>query len=125
MDPEKATINYNSTFDITCTVISLTKPTITWSTSAIAGVPSPPSITSDIATHTSILTLEQVKLNYTGNYTCTAVNEGGNDTATADITIVGKEYDKIKVLRNGIIFDMYIYDMMFSDVPSSIISTII
>ena len=99
MDPKNAIINYNSTFDLTCTVISLTRPTITWSSSAIASLPSQPPITSDIATHTSILTLERVKLNYTGNYTCTAVNDGGTDTATADITIVGKEYDKIKVFE--------------------------
>ena len=83
-------------------------PNITWSSTAIAGVPSQPSIISDIATHTSILTLEQVNLNYTGRYTCTAVNEGGTDTATADINIIGKEYDNIKVLRNGIMFGISI-----------------
>ena len=108
MDPKNAIINYNSTFNLICTVISLTVPNITWSSSAIASLPSQPSITSDIATHTSILTLEQVKLNYTGNYTCTAVNDGGTGTATADINIIGKEYDKIKVLRNGIMFDISI-----------------
>ena len=97
MDPKNATINYNSTFDLTCTVISLTVPTIVWSSSALSGLPSQPPITSVIATHTSILTLEQVNSNYTGTYTCTAVNEEGIDTATADITIVGKEYDKTKI----------------------------
>ena len=86
---------YNSTFSLTCTVTSLTVPNITWSSTALADVPSQPSITSDIATHTSILTLERVNLNYTGTYTCTAVNEGGTDTATANITIFGKEYDKV------------------------------
>ena len=101
VDPEVVIRIYNSTFDLICTVTSLTVPIITWSSSAIASLPSQPAITSDIATHTSILTLEQVNLNYTGTYTCTAANEGGNDTATADITIVGKEYDK--VLRNGVI----------------------
>ena len=101
--PKSASRIYNSTFDLTCTVISLTVPTITWSTSAIAGLPSQPSITSHIATHTSILTLEQVKLNNTGTYTCTAVNEGGTDTATADITIVGKEKNQIKKLRNCVV----------------------
>ena len=97
--PKVANISYNSTFDLTCTVMSLTVPTITWSTTAPAGIPSQPLITSDIATHTSILTLEQVKLNYTGTYTCTAVNEGGNDTAAANITIFGKEYDKIQIFE--------------------------
>ena len=97
MGPENVIRIYNSTFNLTCTVISLTIPNITWSTSAIAGVPSQPSITSHIATHTSILTLEQVKLNYTGNYTCTAINEGGSNTVAADVNIFGKEYDKIKV----------------------------
>ena len=90
MYPEVDIRIYNSTFNLTCTVTSLTVPNITWSSSASAGLLSQPSITSDIATHTSILTLEQVKLNYTGTYTCTAVNEGGNDTATANITIFGK-----------------------------------
>ena len=99
MDPENATKIYNSTFDLTCTVLSLTTPTITWSSTALVGVPSQPQITKDVATYTSILTLEQVKLNYTGAYTCTAVNEVGNNTATADITIVGKEYDKINVFE--------------------------
>ena len=88
--PENAIRIYNSTFNLTCTVTSLTVPTITWSSSAIASLPSQPSIISHIATHTSILTLEQVKLNNTGTYTCTAINEGGNDTATADISIGGK-----------------------------------
>ena len=91
LDPEVAVIIYNSTFNLTCTVTSLTVPSITWSSSGVAGFPSEPSITNHIATHTSILTLEQVKLNYTGTYTCTAVNEGGLDTATADIIIVGKD----------------------------------
>ena len=108
MDPKNAFVIYYSTFDLTCTVISLTVPTITWSSSAIAGLPSQPPITSHIATHTSILTLEQVKLNYTGTYTCTAVNEGGTDTVTTDITIVGKEYDKIKLMRNDVMFGMCI-----------------
>ena len=106
MYPEVAVIIYNSTFDLTCTVTSLTVPTITWSSSALAGVPSQPSITSDIATHTSILTLEQVNLNYTGTYTCIAGNEGGTDTGIADITIFGKQYDKIQILRNGVMFEI-------------------
>ena len=93
MDPKNARIVYNATFSLTCTVISLTVPIITWSSSALASLPSQPQITSDIDTHTSILKLEQVNLNYTGRYTCTAVNEGGNDTAAAEITIFGKEYD--------------------------------
>ena len=125
MDPEVTIIIYNSTFDLTCTVISLTVPTITWSSSALAGLPSQPSIISHIATHTSILTLEQVNLNNTGTYTCTAINEGGNDTVTANITIVGKEYDKTKLLRSGKLIDMCIYEMTFSDVSSNIVSAII
>ena len=125
MDPEVTIIIYNSTFDLTCTVISLTVPTITWSSSALAGLSFQPSITSHIATHTSILTLEQVNLNNTGTYTCTAINEGGNDTATANITIVGKEYDKTKLLRSGKLIDMCIYKMTFSDVSSNIVSAII
>ena len=98
VDPEVTIIIYNSTFNLTCVVISLTVPNITWSSTTIAGLPSQPPITSHIATHTSILTLEQVKLNNTGIYTCTAVNEGGTNTATTNITIVGKEYDKIKII---------------------------
>ena len=98
VDPEVTIVIYNSTFDLTCTVISLTVPTINWSSSAIAGLPSQPPITSHIATHTSILTLEQVNLNNTGTYTCTTVDEGGRSTATANITIVGKECDKIKII---------------------------
>ena len=96
--PENAIIIYNSTFNLTCTVISLTVPTINWSSLAIASLLSQPSIISHITTHTSILTLEQVKLNNTGTYTCTAINEGGGSTATTNITIFGKEYDKVKII---------------------------
>ena len=69
----------------------MTVPTITWSSSGVAGFTSEPSITNHIATHTSILTLEYVNLSYAGTYACIAVNEGGIDTATANITIVGKD----------------------------------
>ena len=93
--PKVATKIYNSTFNLTCTVMSLAVPNIIWSSTAPAGLLSQPSVRSDIATHTSILTLEQVNLNYTGLYICTAVNEGGNDTATTNITIFGKEYNKV------------------------------
>ena len=96
--PENAIIIYNSTFNLTCTVISLTVPTINWSSLAIASLLSQPSIISHITTHTSILTLEQVKLNNTGTYTCTAINEGGGSTATTNITIFGKKYDKVKII---------------------------
>ena len=99
MDPVVAIRIYNSTFNLTCTVTSLTVPIIKWSSSSHAGLPFQPLITSHIATHTSILTLEQVKLNYTGTYICTAVNEGGTNTGTADITIVGKEHDKINIFE--------------------------
>ena len=102
----------------------MTVPIITWSSSAIAGLPSQPSIISHIATHTSILTLEQVKLNNTGTYTCTAINEGGTNTAAADITIVGKEYDKLKVMRNDVMFGSdvwYVYMICSSNILSAII----
>ena len=115
MDPEVVIIIYNSTFNLTCTIISLTVPNITWSSTALASLPSQPTITSDIATYTSILSLEQVNMNYTGTYTCAAVNKGGIHNATANITIVGKEYNQIKKLRNVVMFDMCIYDMMFYD----------
>ena len=94
MDPVAAVRIHNTTFNLTCTVTSLTVPIITWSSSAHAGLPFQPLITSHIASHTSILTLKQVNLNYTGTYTCTAVNKGGTDTGTTDITIVGKEMIK-------------------------------
>ena len=99
MDPEVTIIIYYSTFNLTCTVTSLTVPNITWSSSAIASLPSQPPIASHIATHSSILTLEQVNLNHTGTYTCIAINEGGIDTATANITIVGKEYNQFKIFE--------------------------
>ena len=91
----------------------MTVPNITWLSSVLSGVPSQPPIISHVATHISILTLQQVKLHNTGTYTCTAVNEGGIDTATTNITIIGKENNQIKKLRN-VMFDMCIYDMIFS-----------
>ena len=50
-----------------------------------------PSLVSNNDIHTSTLTLEQVTLEYIGEYTCTAVNEGGERSDMINVTLYGKE----------------------------------
>ena len=82
------------------TSISVEKPSITWSTNATnrnitacCNV----NLTSegnDYDTHTrstSTLTLNGVTLDSIGGYTCTATNDGGSNTATATLNVMGKD----------------------------------
>ena len=44
----------------------------------------------DNSIYTGILTLEQVTLEYIGEYTCTAKNEGGEISDMINVTVYGK-----------------------------------
>ena len=90
ISPGSVNVSYNSTVTLTCNVQSLTTPNVTWTSNTDVTLPST-SLVSSNDIHTSILTLEQVTPEYTGEYTCTAVNEGGERRDTISITLYGKE----------------------------------
>ena len=74
---------------LTCEVQSLTIPNVTWTSNTNVTLPST-SLVSDDDNHTSNLTLEQVTLDYIGEYTCTAVNEGGEMSDEINVNVYGK-----------------------------------
>ena len=83
---------YNSTVTITCEVQSLTIPTVNWTTNMNVVLPSASLISNhDNNIYTSTLTLEQVTLEYTGEYSCNAENEGGEISAALNLTVYGEE----------------------------------
>ena len=88
--PEVAAYNSNVTF--TCTVISLTQPTITWSTNATNNNIPGSTTTSQGNTYTSTLVLNGVTLDSIGRYTCNVTNnEGGSNTADVLFFVTGKD----------------------------------
>ena len=80
---------YGSTVTLTCEVQSLTTPNVTWTSNTNVDLTST-SLVSDDDNHTSNLTLEQVTLEYIGEYTCAAVNEGGEMSDMIDVDVYGK-----------------------------------
>ena len=86
ISPESVNVSYNSTVTLTCEVQSLTTPTVTWTSNTDVTLPST-SLVSSNDIHTSILTLEQVTLEYIGEYTCTAVNERGEISAMINVDV--------------------------------------
>ena len=89
ISPGFVNVSYISTVNLTCVVQSLTTPTVTWTSNTDVTLPST-SLVSRNDTHTSTLTLEQVLLEYIGEYTCTAVNEGGERSDMINVTVYGK-----------------------------------
>ena len=89
ISPESVNVSYNSTVTLTCEVQSLTTPTVTWTSDTNVSLPST-SLVSSNDIHTSNLTLKQVTLKYIGEYTCTAVNEGGEMSDMININVYGK-----------------------------------
>ena len=71
-------------------VQSLTIPTVTWTTDTNMTLTSLVS-NKDNNIHSSTLILEQVTLEYIGEYTCTAENKGGQISDTINVDIYGKE----------------------------------
>ena len=74
---------------LTCEVQSLTTPKVTWRSNADVTLPST-SLVSNDDIHISNLTLEQVTLEYIGEYTCTAENEGGEMRDMIRVDVYGK-----------------------------------
>ena len=90
-------VDYNSNVTFTCTVTSLTQPTITWSAfSPITNIPDS-TTTSQGSTYTSTLVLNGVIVEHLGQYTCNATNEGGSVTATTDLLVTGKDLMSIYI----------------------------
>ena len=89
ISPGSVNVSYNSTVTLTCEVQSLTTPNVIWMSSTDVILP-PPSLVSNEDIHTSALTLEQVTLEYIGEYNCTADNEGGEMTDMIRVDVYGK-----------------------------------
>ena len=71
-------------------VQSLTTPTVIWTTDTNVTLTSLDS-NKDNNIHNKTLTLEKVTLEYIGEYTCTAENEGGEISDTINFTVYGKD----------------------------------
>ena len=90
--PQSVNMSYNSTVTLTCEVQSLATPTVNWSTDTNMTLPSTPLVSrNDNSIHCSTLTLEQMTLEYIGEYSCAAENEGGEMIAVRNVTIYGEE----------------------------------
>ena len=89
ISPESVYVSYNSTVTLTCEVQSPTTPNVTWTSNTNVDLTSTSLVSSNYI-HTSILTLEQVTLEYIGEYTCTAVNEGGEMSDMINVNVYGK-----------------------------------
>ena len=89
ISPQSVNDSYNSTVTLTCKVQSLTTPNVTWKSNTDVTLPST-SLVSNNDIHISNLTLEQVTLEYIGEYTCTAENEGGEISDMIRVDVYGK-----------------------------------
>ena len=91
ISPGPVNISYDSTVTLECDVQSLTTPTVTWTSNTDVTLPSTSLFSSnENDVHNSVLTLEQVTLEYIGEYTCTAENEGGEMSYMINIDVFGK-----------------------------------
>ena len=89
ISPGSVNVSYNSTVTLTCNVQSLTTPTVTWTSNTEVILPSTSHVSNNDI-HTTTLTLEQVTLEYIGEYTCSAVNEGGERNHMINVNVYGK-----------------------------------
>ena len=80
--------NVNSALIIICRIQSLTIPEVTWTSNTDVALRSSLSSNEDI--HTSHILLQPVILKYSGKYTCSAENEGGEMSDTININVYGK-----------------------------------
>ena len=77
--------------NLTCEVQSLTTPTVNWINDTDVILPPTAFVSKDDnSIYTRILRLEQVTLEYIGEYTCTAENVGGDTCDTINVTVYGK-----------------------------------
>ena len=71
-------------------MLSVTSEDITWETTAINTLPNATTVMTSNDTYNSTLMINSVDLNSTGDYTCVAMNNGGMDTSTATLSVIGK-----------------------------------
>ena len=100
-------VSYNSTVTLTCEVQSLTTPNVTWKSNTDLTLPST-SLVSNDDIHISNLTLEHVTLEYIGEYTCTAENEGGEMSDMINVTVYGKNMC-VSIHLSSIYLSVYLY----------------
>ena len=86
--PESVNVSYGSIVTLTCAVQSLTTPNVTWTSNTDVNLLSTPLV-SNTDIHTSTL-IVQVTLEYIGEYTCTAVNQGGEKSDMINVNVDGK-----------------------------------
>ena len=89
---ESWVLSYGDNFTFTCTVTSLTQPTITWSaSSSITNIPDSTTTSQGNNTYTSTLVLNGVTLDNIGSYIFNATNEGGSVATNAMLYVFGKD----------------------------------
>ena len=94
VSPDNLSVRYNSSFTLECRVTSFTETNITWSsTSSISKLPEPSlKVSEGGVVYTSTLQLDQVTLEHSGNYTCTAINTNGIEISdVAAVQVYSKE----------------------------------
>ena len=92
ISPGSVNVSYNSTVTLTCIVQSLTTPTVIWTSDTNVNLTSTSLVSNnDNNIHNSILILEQVTLEYIGEYTCTAENVGGGMSDMINVIVYGKD----------------------------------
>ena len=89
ISPGSVDVTVISTVILTCEVQSLTSPNVTWTSSTNVTLSST-SLVSNENIYNSTLKLEQVTLEYIGEYTCTAENEGGEISDTITVNVYGE-----------------------------------
>ena len=107
ISPHSANDFYNSSVTLTCKVQSLTTPNVTWKSNTDVTLLST-SLVSNNDIHISNLTLEQVTLEYIGEYTCTAENEGGEMSDMINVTVYGKNMC-VSIHLFSIYLSVYLY----------------
>ena len=91
ISPGSVHVTYNSAVNLTCEVQSLTTPTVNWINDTDVILPSTSFVSKDNnSIYTSTLILEQVTLEYIGEYICTAENVGGEISDVINVTVYGK-----------------------------------
>ena len=90
ISPGFVNVSYDSSVILTCKVQSLNTPIVSWTSNTVMTFPLP-SLVSSNDIYTSILTLERLTLEYIGEYSCTAVNEGGEIRDMINVNVYGKK----------------------------------
>ena len=90
ISPGSVNVPVNSTEILTCEVQSLTIPNVTWTSDTDVPLPFTSLVGSNEGIYTSNITLEQMTLDYSGEYICTAKNLGGETSDVINVDVFGK-----------------------------------